>query len=472
MRRRDFLVTVASTIASISLAGCGRQRSARRPGPSTLDPPAPGRRPNIVVIIADDLGYADLGCYGGRDIPTPNIDSLAANGARFTNGYVTAPVCSPTRAGLMTGRYQQRFGHEFNPGSTPEENFGLPLDQVTLPQILREHGYRTGMVGKWHLGLRPKYRPTERGFDEFFGFLGGAHAYLNLDRPGTAPILRGTTPVEEDEYLTDAFAREAVAFVERHHERPFFLYLPFNAIHTPLQATEKYLARFDHIPDEKRRTMAAMLSAMDDAVGRVLDALRKHQIEDDTLIFFISDNGGPTQANTSRNDPLSGFKGQLLEGGIRVPYMIQWKERVNAGGVIDWPVNSLDVFATALAAAGATTPPRDRASDGIDLVRHVQHRSPPPRDALYWRFGEPRAIRMGNHKLLMLPGERPMLFDLSNDPGEKHDLAATHPEKVKELRDAYEKWDDRMIAPKWGRTRPRRRRRQRDRMPTTTQGAR
>jgi arylsulfatase A-like enzyme len=207
---------------------------------------------------------------------------------------------------------------------------------------------------------------------------------------------------------------------------------------------------------------------MDDAVGRVLGSLRQHGIEDDTLIFFISDNGGPTPGNASRNDPLSGFKGQLLEGGIRVPYVMQWKRRLTAGGVIDWPVTSLDIFATALGAADAPPPPRDRAPDGLDLVQYVQHRSPPRRDALYWRFGEPRAIRMGNHKLLMLPGEQPALFDLSNDPAEKHDIAAANPEKVKQLRDAYAEWDRQMVAPRWGRTRPRRRQRRRDRMPAAT----
>ena len=459
MRRRDFLITLTAAV----LGGCASKRTVGGAEPTTRPGAAePGaRRPNVIVIVADDLGYADLGCYGGRDVPTPNIDSLANNGIRFTNGYVTAPVCSPTRAGLITGRYQQRFGHEFNPGSTPENGFGLPLDQTTLPQILREHGYATGMVGKWHLGVRPKYRPTERGFDEYFGFLTGAHSYVELNPSGPNPILRGTTPVEERAYLTDAFAREASAFVERHHDEPFFLYLTFNAIHTPMQATEKYLSRFPHIPDEKRRTMAAMLSAMDDAVGRVLETLRKRQLEDDTLIIFISDNGGPTPANASRNDPLSGFKGQLLEGGIRVPFIVQWKRRIPGGRVEDVPVNSLDVFPTALAAAGVSAP---RNIDGQDLTRAGNR-------ALYWRFGGPRAIRRGNYKLLMLPGNKPMLFDLSNDPGEKHDLAAAQPEVVNELQAEYEKWDRQMIPPRWGRTQSRRRARRRDRMPAPTQPA-
>jgi arylsulfatase A-like enzyme len=400
-----------------------------------------------------------LGCYGGRDVPTPNIDSLASNGIRFTNGYVTAPVCSPTRAGLITGRYQQRFGHEFNPGGAPGDNFGLPLDQTTLPQLLKEHGYATGMVGKWHLGTRPKYRPTERGFDEYFGFLSGAHSYLDLKREGPNPILRGTTPVAEREYLTDAFAREASAFIDRQHDEPFFLYLTFNAVHTPQQATSKYLARFAHIPDPKRRTMAAMLSAMDDAVGHVMGTLRKHGIEDDTLILFISDNGGPTPSNASRNDPFSGYKAQLWEGGIRVPFIVQWKRRLPGSKVEDAPVHSLDILPTALAAAEIPLPGN---IDGQNLMS-IGNR------ALYWRFGEPRAIRRDNYKLLMLPGQQPMLFDLSTDPAEKRDLAAQHPGRVKEMLDEYEKWDRQMAPPKWGRTPPRARPRRRDRRLAATQ---
>jgi len=456
MRRRDFLFTLTAAV----LGGCATKQTSRRAGPATrAEAVANGRRPNIIVIVADDLGYADLGCYGGRDVPTPNIDSLAANGVRFTNGYVTAPVCSPTRAGLITGRYQQRFGHEFNPGGAPEENFGLPLDQTTLPQILKGHGYATGMVGKWHLGTRPKYRPTERGFDEYFGFLGGAHAYLDLKREGPNPILRGTTPVAEREYLTDAFAREAGKFIDRHHDETFFLYLTFNAVHTPQQATSTYLARFAHIPDPRRRTMAAMLSAMDDAVGHVLETLRKQGIEDDTLILFISDNGGPTPSNASRNDPFSGFKAQLWEGGIRVPFIVQWKRQIPAGRTEDVPVHSLDIVPTALAAAGIPLPPN---MDGRNLM-NVGDR------ALYWRFGEPRAIRRGDYKLLMLPGQRPALFDLSKDPGEKHDLAAENPQRVTELLAEYERWDREMMPPQWGRTPARARPRRRERRAATTQ---
>lgn len=248
-------------------------------------------RPNIILILADDLGYADIGVHGCRDIPTPHVDSIAQSGIRCTNGYVSAPQCGPTRAGLLTGRYQQRFGHEYN--SAPE-NANLVLTETTLAERLKQAGYVTGMVGKWHLGTDEDYHPLSRGFDEFFGFVGGANPYLPRGNNGTVPrILRGRMEAREKDYLTDAFGREAVAFIDRHQDKPFFLYLPFNAPHGPLEATEKYLSRFEDIEDEKRRTYAAMVSAMDDAIGAVLDKLRSAGLEENTLVAFISDNGGP-----------------------------------------------------------------------------------------------------------------------------------------------------------------------------------
>jgi arylsulfatase A-like enzyme len=233
------------------------------------------KKPNVIVILADDLGYGDI---PGTDIPTPNIDSIARNGVRFTNGYVSCPVCSPTRAGLMTGRYQTRFGHEFNPGpaTEAESDFGLPLSEKPLPVYMKELGYATGLVGKWHLGYKPEFHPMKRGFDEYFGFLGGAHSYLDANADRANAILRGTTPVDEKEYLTDAFTREAVAFIDkRAGSQPFFLYLTYNAVHGPMHASEARMKRFESISDAKRRTYATMLAALDDGVGQVLAKLRE-----------------------------------------------------------------------------------------------------------------------------------------------------------------------------------------------------
>lgn len=325
-------------------------------------------KPNVIIILADDLGYGDLGFQGCLDIPTPRIDSLARNGVRCTNGYVTGANCSPTRAGLLTGRYQQRFGHEFNPAETRNERFGLPIFETTIADRLKAAGYVTGIVGKWHLGFDRRYHPLERGFDEFFGFLGGSHPYF----PGRGPaIYRGTRAVGEQEYLTDAFGREAVSFITRHKDQPFFLYLAFNAVHLPKQATDDRLARFASITDPARRNYAAMLAALDLAVGKVLDTVRSERLEEKTLIFFLSDNGGPTRMggiNGSRNEPLRGSKRTTLEGGVRVPFVVQWKGKIPVGTVYEEPVIQLDILPTALAAAEVGIRPEWHL-DGVDSGR-------------------------------------------------------------------------------------------------------
>jgi arylsulfatase A-like enzyme len=411
-----------------------------------------GRKPNVVVIISDDQGYADVGYHGCKDIPTPHIDSLVANGVRFSSGYVSCPVCSPTRAGLITGRYQQRFGHEFNTGPPPgslEEHVGLPLTEVTLADLMKQAGYVTGAVGKWHLGMRPKYHPLKRGFDEFFGFQHGGHSYLRLKPDSYNPIQRGTEPVHEKEYLTDAFTREAVAFIEHHHDEPFFLYLTYNAVHTPMEATEKYLSRLSSIGNKRRRTYAAMLSAMDDGIGAVLKKVREHGLEQDTMIFFFSDNGGPA-ANASRNDPLRGTKGTMYEGGIRVPFLLQWPRRVRGGSVYEDPVISLDVLPTVVAAAGGELP-KDRPVDGIDLIPYVTGaKQGPPHERLFWRSGNRYAVRHKNWKLVKPRAGATELYDLSKDIGEHSDLAEREPDTVAQLNHALTDWEKQMIAPRWG----------------------
>ena len=435
-------------------------------------PAFPAGKPNLLIILADDLGYGELSCQGfTTQIPTPQVDSLARNGVLFTSGYVSGPYCSPTRAGLMTGRYQQRYGHEFNPGpvQTASTTFGLPLDEKTIGDHLKAAGYATGWFGKSHLGYEPQFHPLKRGFDEYFGFLGGAHSYLDAMADASNPILRGTERVSSIEYTTDAFAREAVNFIEKNRRQPWFCYLSFNAVHAPLQSLEKYLSRFSGIEDTRRRTFAAMLSAMDDGVGAVLAKVREHKLEENTLIFFLSDNGGPTMQTTSGNGPLRGFKAQTWEGGIRVPWMMQWKGRIPAGKVEDRPVIQLDILPTALSAAGVKIMPEWKL-DGVDLLPYVAGKETGvPHEALYWRFGQQMAIRMGDWKLVKGIGSKGVegterfgkagtadaeLYNLAQDMGEKNNLADKEPARVKELAAAWEKWNSELVDPKWFPKRP------------------
>ena len=408
--------------------------------------PAPGDdpRPNVLLILADDLGYGDLGVHGATDLATPHVDSLARDGVRFPNAYVTSPVCAPTRAGLHTGRYPQRFGFEFNAPEARAQDYGLPREEPTLAERLKAAGYVNGMIGKWHIGFREELTPPQRGFHEFFGFLSGMRSYF--PRQGADPVLRGGEPVEEQAYLTEAFGREAAAFVDRHRGRPFFLSLAFNAVHAPLQATPAGEARFPAIADPQRRTYAAMVAAMDDAVGVVLAKLREAGLEERTLVFFLNDNGGPTRQTTARNRPLRGVKGQLFEGGIRVPFFLRWKGRLRAGRVYEEPVIALDVAATALAAAGLEVP---RELDGVDLLPHLDGRAAaPPHEALYWRYGDQAAVRAGEWKLL-LRGGKAELYHLGRDVGERRDLAAEEPERARALRAAYDRWAAGLQPPRW-----------------------
>lgn len=423
------------------------------------------RPPNIVVIVADDMGYADTGPYGSKDIPTPHIDALAAGGIRFTDAYVSGPYCSPTRAGLLTGRYPQRFGHEYNIGiAAVHRDAGLPLEEVTMADRLRSAGYRTALIGKWHLGAAPRFFPTRRGFDEFFGFLGGTHAYV-APTPERNPLFDGTSIVRDSPlYLTDTLAGRAVEFIQRNRERPFFLYLAFNAVHTPLQATPQYLARFSQVGDSTRRVYAAMLSAMDDGIGRTLAAIRDERLEENTLIFFFSDNGGPMDPatwNGSSNGVLRGDKGQTWEGGIRVPFIVRWKGRIAEGKTDARPIIQLDVLPTALAAAGVPVRPEWRL-DGVNLLPLLTGISTDaPHDALYWRAGGVMAVRMGKWKLVRsyergvadpvdsVKLEAAELFNLEDDVGESHNLAAQFPDKVKELAHSWRRWNAQLATPAW-----------------------
>ncbi len=400
-----------------------------------------------------------MGFHGCQDIPTKHLDALAASGVRFTSGYVSGPYCSPTRAGLLTGRYQNRFGHEFNPGDA-EIKGGLPIEQTTLADRLKSAGYRTGLVGKWHLGGQPQFHPQKRGFDEFFGFLGGAHSYVQ-----DKGILRGTEQVKELDYTTDAFAREATAFIDQKSSQPWFLYLAFNAVHTPMDATEERLAKFSSIQDQQRRKYNAMMLAMDEAIGQVMQKLEATGQKNDTLVFFISDNGGPTMkgvtVNGSVNQPLRGSKRTTLEGGIRVPFVLSWPGKV-APAVKDAPVIQLDLHATALAAAEVPHKSEWKL-DGVDLLPYVMGtKADAPHSALFWRFGQQMAVRAGDWKLVRYDGNadtqtgkaQPVtsakLYNLAKDIHEDSDLSAAMPEKVAELQKLWDAWNQDNVDPLWG----------------------
>ena len=397
-------------------------------------------QPNIVIFYADDLGWGELGCQGfAKDIPTPHIDSLAKNGLRFTNGYVAATYCSPSRAGLMTGRYPTRFGHEFN---TVANTVGLRSDQTTIATRLKTLGYATIAVGKWHLGNQPENRPTKRGFDEFYGTLNNTpffHPTNFID----SRISNDVREVTDDTfYTTDAYADRSLDWLEKNKNKPWFLYLPFNAQHAPLQAPKKYLERFPKITDEKRQLFAAMLASMDDAIGRVMGKIRALGQEENTLVFFISDNGGPTASTTSGNGPLRGFKMTTFEGGPRVPFIAQWKGKIPAGKTYDLPVMNLDVLPTAIIAAGGKTDPSWQL-DGVDLMPYLTGKQTSrPHQTLYWRYGPQWAIRHGDLKLVVSKGGsgQPELYDLATDIGESKDLASAQPAKVKELQALWDKW--------------------------------
>jgi arylsulfatase A-like enzyme len=421
--------------------------------------------PNLIVIMADDLGYSDVGFNGCKDIPTPNIDSIASNGVRCTNGYVSYSVCGPSRAGFITGRYQQRFGFERNPQYKPNDpDMGLTRKEKTIAELLAPVGYHSGIIGKWHLGAHaPTSHPMKRGFNEFYGHLGGGHKYMPEDlmikdsakARGEAEsyrtwILKNHTPVPPRKYLTDEFSGDAVSFLERNQDKPFFLFLSYNAPHTPLQATTKYLDRFSHIKDPKRKIYAAMVSAVDDGVGLLLKSLSEQKLEEKTIVAFLSDNGGPITKNASSNTPLRGAKGDVWEGGHRVPFALQWKGTLPAGKIYDHPVSSLDFAATMADLSGAKV---DKAKplDGVNLIPYLKGENTElPHEALYLRkFDQQRySVRKGKYKLVIpfLNG-KPQLYDLEEDIGETSDLALVKPKILSELDALRQEWSAQLIEP-------------------------
>jgi arylsulfatase A-like enzyme len=405
-------------------------------------------KPNILLILADDLGWADLGFQGSADIQSPHLDKLASESVRFTDGHVTASVCSPSRAGLMTGRYQQRFGHEAN---TPPSDQGMDIEQVTMADALKKLGYRTGVIGKWHLGNQDKFYPTQRGFDYFYGLREGSRSYFYdakaNDKPGShKAIEHNGKQVAFDGYLTDVLGEKAIEFVAKESTAPFFLYLSFTAPHGPMHATEADLERFAHIDNKKRRTYAAMIWAMDRAIGSVMDQLKATGQDENTIVWFLSDNGGATN-NGSINLPLAGHKGIKFEGGIRVPFLMRWTKHFDKGRTFDAMVSAMDIFATSLAAAGGEALPLD----GVDLIPHLNGESEDaPHEELFWHKLWFSAMRDGPWKLIHVQDYGDALYNLAEDQGESRNLAAVHPTRLNEMRQRLDQWKDEMEEPRWG----------------------
>lgn len=467
--------TIAAALAALAITACSS------PGVEAADKAVTGAKakaPNIVVILADDLGFADISAYGGKRIMTPNIDRIAKDGVAFTDAYSAAPVCGPSRAGLQTGRHPDRFGFEYNNGPAQrevEENLGLPPGEITLATALKGRGYNTGLVGKWHLGANDAFYPTNRGYDEFVGLLPGATQYIDPTLPGvrtvqpegasfdptrkraaSSQILEGPdrkVVANEDQYLTDFLGVRGAEYVKRNAQKsaPYFLYLAFTAPHDPLVVTQKYYDRFPQIADEGMRVYAAMIAALDDQVGAVLDAIDASGEAGDTIVYFMSDNGCAAYINgICACAPVRGGKLSHYEGGVRVPFLMRWPNAVKGGQVYRPVVSTMDVYTTSLVAGGGKLP-ADRIYDGVDLMPHVTGAAAGiPHDALMWRRSPHASIRKGDWKLWKsLDGKFTLLFNLKTDPNEAVNVAASEPVKLKELSDAFDQWSKDMMDPAW-----------------------
>ena len=418
--------------------------------------------PNVIIIISDDQGYADVGFHGSKEIFTPNIDRIAKNGVVFSQGYVSYAVCSPSRAGLITGRYQNRFGYTRNILLAPKDSLmGLPISEQTLPEVLNNVDYKTKAIGKWHLGAHESLVPEKRGFDEFFGFLIGGHRYFPEDltlndlteasRQMDGYITRiydNGRRINTKKYLTEELSDNAVKFIEDNAKDPFFLYLSYNAPHTPLQATERDLERNGHIDVEKRRTYAAMVSSMDDGVGLILDKLEEKNISENTIVVFFSDNGGVEWYNFSDNGPLRGIKGDFFEGGIRVPFTMQWPKKIKPGINYNKPIIALDVFATVVSAASAEKFIKNNI-DGVNLIPYINGDvNGSPHDYLFWKNPDKDidVIRDNRYKYIRVKDDE-YIFDLDNDLSEENNIISSSRHIYQELKLKFKEWEKDMIDP-------------------------
>lgn len=468
--------------------------------------PSDSARPNIVIIIADDLGKTDISLYGTPPIKTPNIDSIGLKGMTFTEGYITSPICAPSRAGVLTGRYQQRFGFEYQPHDRYPKNRiemfvyknfiatgdwlvadqvefprfedivknGMPPSEILLSEILHKAGYKTGIVGKWHLGAGDHAIPSNRGFDYQYGFYEAYSLYMadtshkdiinqrhkdfsdpfiwGKGRSGNCAIRKNHDVIEEEFYLTDRIAQEANNFIDRNEDNPFFLYVPFLAPHTPFQATKAYYDKLSHIEDRNKRVYNAMILQLDDAVGSIIDHLEQKGLMENTIVFFLSDNGGATYTEATDNAPLKGGKFTNFEGGLNVPFMVRWDGHVTQGLSYSQPVISMDIFTTALELS-QTSNKFNRKLDGVSMLPILTDSMKTPiHEKLCWRSGYNRAIRLGDWKLISddLSGNH-ALYNVRTDKEEQRNLYDENPEMVELLRNAHAEWEAEMINPAWPR---------------------
>jgi arylsulfatase A-like enzyme len=463
------------------------------------------RPPNVIVILADDLGKTDISLYGSPHVHTPHIDALGNGGVAFSEAYCTSPICAPSRASLLTGRYQQRFGFELQPhdrypknrmeravyrillrnenwvvsdakrfpGKRDIEQQGLPVSEVTLAELLKARGYKTGITGKWHLGVEDPFIPNNRGFQYQYGFYEAFSLYAPVDKPGivnhrhdhfanryiwktgrsgASAIRRNHVVVDEQDYLTTKIAEEACSFIRKNRDNPFFLYVPFSAPHTPFQITGAYYERFAHVSDHNKRVYYGMIQALDDAVGKISGTVRELELDERTLVFFASDNGGATYTGATDNAPLKGGKFSNFEGGLNVPFMMRWEGVIEPGIVYEYPVSLMDVFVTSVHAAGATLP-GDRIYDGVNLLPHVKgDLQDPPHDALVWRSLYNHAIRDERWKLILNDREGQMeLYDLQVDKVESQNRMDEGSETIEKLREQLERVENEFMNPLWPR---------------------
>jgi arylsulfatase A-like enzyme len=461
MNRRKFLKAAGIGLVTLTLPGCA----------GIAERLADKRPPNIILILSDDQGYNDLGCYGGTEIKTPNLDRLAAGGTRLTSFYVTWPACTPSRGSLLTGRYPQRNGtydmfrndlvdHDY---LYPKEEYavswemigGMDTREVLIPRMLKKAGYVSGIFGKWDLGQLHRFLPLQRGFDEFYGFTNTGIDYWTHERYGVPSMYRGNEPTIEDKgtYATDLFRREALKFIEKHKDRPFFCYVPFNAPHgasnlerprpgvqAPLEYIRAKYGQYD--PKEantrraKRMRYMAAVTYMDEAIGQMLDLLEKHDLQENTIVIFFSDNGG---SGSGDNSPLRGGKSRMFEGGLRVPCIVRWPGVVPAGSVCDEFLNSMDIFPMLCDAAGIRTP-KGVKLDGFDMAPVLTGKQKSPRKEMFWQRRGDKAARVGNYKWVE-SSRGSGLFDLSSDIGEQHDLSKEKPDVSSMVKSRFAAWE-------------------------------